>query len=213
MQQRDVLNDNVATRERTASRRRVRASLAVIASIPLGLLAASVGYGQDAVTGEGAAMTGPGWTGLTHPDDIIMARQLLMAELAALIAPLDLYSVGGEGDLPAMQAAADSISSLLLITPHLFPPTTDVYEDEDASAPTVALPAIWEDFDTFYDLAAETSDLAFEISMINDPEEFRIGAGQLRMTCDACHASFMQEYTLEIPQGGDVDIDFDSLFQ
>ena len=42
---------------------------------------------------------------------------------------------------------------MLLALPHLFPPTTNLYDPKAAQPATLALPPIWKDFDSFYTLA------------------------------------------------------------
>jgi cytochrome c556 len=99
---------------------------------------------------------------------------------------------------------------MLRVVPHLFPPTTNVYSDDPAT-PTLALPAIWEDFESFERAAAASSAAAEALAVAPEGDAQRTAAQTLRATCDACHAPFLRPY---VPQGvssEDLDFDFDSV--
>lgn len=101
----------------------------------------------------------PGWTGITNVDDLIAARQALMGEIERLMLPIDLYTVGEQEDIEEIHSAATSIAQMLVATPHLFPPTTNLYDAEAEFPKTIAMPAVWENFSTFYSMANAASEL------------------------------------------------------
>ena len=72
------------------------------------------------------AVEGPGWTGLTEPEEVIEARRLLMVEAQRLMQPIDDFSIGQPGDAAALRSAATTLEPLLLALPHLCPPTTNL---------------------------------------------------------------------------------------
>jgi hypothetical protein len=89
-----------------------------------------------------AALEGPGWTGLTEPEEVIEARRLLMREAERLMKPVDEYAIGGPGDAAALRSAGTTLEPLLLALPHLFPPTTNLFDPAAHDPPTIALPTI-----------------------------------------------------------------------
>src|SRR5690606_27446716 len=102
----------------------------------------------------------PGWTGLTSPKAVIAARQALMTELERLMRPVDTHAATGTGDPAALREAAQSIAAMLQAVPHLFPPTTNLFDPAAESPPTLALPAVWENFAAFEQLAVVATDAA-----------------------------------------------------
>lgn len=154
----------------------------------------------------------PGRTGSTAVDDIIAARQALMSEIERLMLPIDLYAVGEPAEAEAMRSAAMSISRMLLATPHLFPPTTNLFDAQAELPKTIAMPAIWENFSGFYALARSATAAADALSYSETPDELRHNALGLRASCDACHAAFMLPYEPPTLSGDEVDLDFDALF-
>ncbi len=139
-----------------------------------------------------AADPDPSNTGISRPDEMILARQVLMDLNEAAMIPIDRAAVGGEVSLEAAKAQAFIIYSVLTVAPHLFPSTTKPVASPDGSPPaTAALPSIWEDFDAFYDQLIDGATLAYEASQANSIGKFRDLAKQLRASCDACHAQHM----------------------
>ncbi len=98
---------------------------------------------------QAVALEGPGWTGLTEPGEVIEARRLLMAEAERLMKPIDEFSIGRPGDAVALRSAATTLEPLLLALPHLFPPTTNLFDPAAHDPPTIALPTIWQRFAAF----------------------------------------------------------------
>jgi cytochrome c556 len=103
---------------------------------------------------------------------------------------------------------------MLLAVPHLFPPTTNLYDPKAETPATLALPAIWKDFATFYALAGAAAKAAE--AMAENPggkSELRAAGRALRASCDACHALFLRPYSPSKVQQSDLDFDFDSVFK
>lgn len=134
-----------------------------------------------------------GLTGATKPGDVVQARQLLMEAIEAEMMPIDVAVGGRELPLKALQDHAYLINTLLAAFPHLFPPKTgpDATMD-DWPAPTNALPAVWGRFDAFYALAQTAAGQALSASQASDMTAFRSAGKALRVSCDACHATFMK---------------------
>jgi cytochrome c556 len=155
---------------------------------------------------------GPGWTGLTRAADVVAARQALMAELERLMQPIDSLAADqtARGADPA--SAALTISRLLLAAPHLFPPTTNLYDPAAEKPETIALPAIWQDFDGFYALAGASAAAAAALAEQSDPAAQKAGGLALRATCDACHARFLRTYVPQTAGDEDTSFDFDAVF-
>ncbi len=158
------------------------------------------------------ALEGPGWTGLSNPKDIIEAREALMMAIERLMEPIDTLEVEPE-DPAKITTAAMEVAQLLLALPHLFPPTTNLYDPKAAQPETLALPAIWSSFPTFYQLAASAQAAAEKLSNTWDPKRQREGADALRDTCDACHTVYLRPFVESKVGAKDLNFDFDSVFK
>jgi cytochrome c556 len=178
-------------------------------SIAASLLIATV---LTARADDPAPSNGPGWTGLTNPADVIAARQALMVEIERLMRPIDALEVGEKGDPAELKSTAHTISQVLLALPHLFPPTTNLYDPNDETPPTIALPAIWQNFPTFYALAGATATAAKTMSLGEESELPELGDA-LRDSCDACHALFLRPYVPSKVSSDDLNFDFDSVLK
>ena len=161
---------------------------------------------------QAATPEGPGWTGLTEPGEIIEARRLLMSEAERLMKPIDEYSIGLPGDPAALRSAATTLESLLLALPHLFPPTTNLFDPAALDPPTIALPTIWQRFPAFQTFAESAERVAASLAEADDGEPLRAASARMRAACDTCHASFMKPYTPPQVTDEDRDFDFDSVF-
>jgi cytochrome c556 len=167
-----------------------------------------------AVTAEAGPGDGPGWTGVTNPKDLIAARGELMEELEHLMQPIDTFQVVDTDNLDALKLNANTVHVMLLAFPHLFPPTTNLYDPSAETPATLALPAIWKDFDTFYRLAAAASKAAE--TMADTPagkQQLRAEGLALRASCDACHALYLRPYHESKVTDADVNFDFDSVLK
>jgi cytochrome c556 len=156
---------------------------------------------------QAAALEGPGWTGLTEPGEVIEARRLVMDEAERLMKPIDEFSIGQPGDPAALRSAATTLEPLLLALPHLFPPTTNLFDPAAHDPPTVALPAIWQRFAAFQTFADSAERAAAALATADDGEPLRAASARMRAACDTCHAAFMKPYTP--PQVTDEDRNFD----
>jgi cytochrome c556 len=169
---------------------------------------ASPAWAQDPVPG---AL--PGWTGVTNPQDVIDARRAIMTAVEDLMRPIDGYTADGEGDPTALTASAQKIAAMLLAFPHLFPPTTNLYNPAVESPPTLALPKLWEEFPAFYAMALAASTTATAMAATTGAEPLREASRSLRASCDSCHALSMRPYVRSKVSQEDLDFDFDSVFQ
>lgn len=179
-----------------------RNALALISSLTVALAPAAA---QDT--------SGAGWTGSSQPKDVIAARQAVMAELEQLMRPIDLYADGKPGDPAAVHESATAARPLLLALPHLFPPTTNRYGENTEQPETLALPAIWQQFDAFYALAGEASAATTRLATRTEAQDLRTASRALRAACDACHALYLRPYVASSVSDADREFDFDSVLK
>jgi cytochrome c556 len=166
--------------------------------------------GATALAADATPGQGPGWTGVTKPKDVITARQELMEHIELLMEPIDTITVKDVTNVEQLHTSAEAISAMLLALPHLFPPTTNLYDPRVKEPETLALPAIWTDFDTFYRLAGAASKAAEEMSQTNGKAPLRAASLKLRASCDACHTLFLRKYEPPKVLPSDLNFDFDS---
>jgi cytochrome c556 len=134
----------------------------------------------------------PGLTGIDRSDDVIQARQLVMDGIESEMMVIELGLQGKALQLDDLKARADRISTLLTTFPHLFPPQTKPGVAADGSPiNTTATPALWQNFDAFYDIAKGAATTAFDASQAGTGDQFREHAKKLRAACDGCHAQYM----------------------
>lgn len=164
-----------------------------------------------ALADDSAPADGPGWTGITQPREVIAVRQALMIEIERLMRPLDSFTAGQPAELADLRSAATTIAPMLLVTPHLFPPTTNLYDPAAEEPATLAMPAIWQNFAAFAALATASAAAATTAAEKTDAEELRAAARTLRATCDACHAPYLRPYVAAEVSKEDLDFDFDSV--
>jgi cytochrome c556 len=175
-------------------------------------IAAAVGLATLAAAQKPPAADGPGWTGLTAPKDVIAAREALMFTAERLMEPIDSMEVAPQ-DPDVVRAAARNIADIMLAVPHLFPPTTNLYDPAVTIPQTLALPAIWQSFPSFYQLAAAASASAKKLSQTRGITELHEAGEALRETCDACHAPYLRAYVPSKVTQEDLNFDFDSVLQ
>ena len=131
------------------------------------------------------------------PDkDTIFARKILMGaidmnmdEIETMLAP------EGKLELADAQEHAETISTMLMVFPHMFPPTTNQWKpgvDRDPATDTFASPEVWTNFSDFYKRAAEASKVAWNASRAKHAADFRLLIKQLRDQCNSCHAKNMK---------------------
>src|SRR5262249_39331836 len=124
--------------------------------------------------------------------DTIFARKILMGaidmnmdEIETMLAP------EGKLELGDAQEHAETISTMLMAFPHMFPPATNQWKqgaDRDPATDTFASPEVWTNFADFYQRATEASKIAWKASRAKRPDDFRSLIVQLRERCNACHA-------------------------
>ncbi len=152
----------------------------------------------------------PGWTGLSRPQDVITARQELMEEAEKLMQPIDTTQVKDVTDAGGVRAAAGTVSAMLLALPHLFPPTTNLYDPASQTPATLALPAIWKNFGHFYSLATQAASAAQILSETQGKAQLRAASLRLRGACDACHTLYLRHYDPPKVLDSDRQFDFDA---
>jgi len=162
-------------------------------------------FAADATPG-----TGPGWTGVTNPKDVITARQELMEHIEELMEPIDTITVKDVTNREQLRISAEVISAMLLAVPHLFPPTTNRFDPKAEQPQTLALPGIWKNFGSFYQLAAAASTAAETMAEAKGDQQLRTASLGLRASCDACHTLYLRPYAPPKVLPSDINFDFDS---
>ena len=176
---------------------------------PPGTPVASVAPTAGAAVAPGSE---PGWTGITEPNEVIEARRALMTQVETLMKPIDSFIVGEPADAATLRTNATTIEPMLLALPHLFPPTTNLFDPEAHDPPTTALPTIWQRFPAFQTFAESAERAAAALAKSEDGEQpLRDASARLRASCDACHAAFMKPYTPPVVTEEDRNFDFDSV--
>jgi cytochrome c556 len=173
------------------------------------LLLAACGTAPDPAP-DATPSSDAGWTGLSRPMDVIKARYELMMHMEMLMEPIDTLQVEPLRDAAQLRTHAEAIAAMLLTVPHLFPPTTNLYKPEGPEYPTLALPKIWQNFDTFYRLAMASSATAEQLAAAQGEAQLRAAGLKLRNSCDACHTLFERKYVPQKPRAEDYEFDFDA---
>jgi cytochrome c556 len=169
------------------------------------LLATTAAVATAAVPGQGQ-----GWTGVTKPKDIIVARQELMEHIEELMEPIDTITVKDTNDLDTLRHNGEVIGAMLAALPHLFPPTTNLYDPKVPEPQTLALPPIWKNFDNFYALAGAAAKAAEALSQTEGKAAMKTASLKLRASCDACHTLFLRPYVPPKVLDSDLNFDFES---
>lgn len=166
----------------------------------------------DGALAADALPSGPGWTGRTNPKDVIHARGELMEHMEELMRPIDTITVtpGPVKNVDLLHFNAEVVGAILTAVPHLFPPTTNLYDPKATTPDTIALPAIWQNWDTFYRLAQAASKSAEEFAQTNGGPALRAASRRLRASCDACHTLFLRKYESPKVKASDAEFDFSS---
>lgn len=179
-----------------------------VAGVALAATAVAAAFAADPVP-----KAGPGWTGLTEPEELIEAREALMVEMERIMRPLDSYTIGEPAAPEDLRSVAQTVSQMMLAVPHLFPPTTNLYDPNVPIPKTLALPPIWQNWAAFEKLAEASHEEAEKVAKMQTPAELKAGALALRATCDACHAGFLRPYVPAKVEQSDLNFDFDSVFK
>jgi hypothetical protein len=161
-----------------------------------GLAIAAIVMAALPIKAIGADAPDPSDTGATHPDDLVLARQLLMDSNETLMLTVNPAQVNPAVTLATLKADAYAIYTNLTVAPHLFPSSTKPVTAADGTVTpsTAAAPGIWDNFDAFYNRFTDVANLAYDMSMATDINKFYDQAKQLRMDCDACHAKNMNVF-------------------
>jgi len=128
--------------------------------------------------------------------DTIFARKILMGaidmnmdEIETMLAP------EGKLELGEAQEHAETISTMLMVFPHMFPQATNQWKqgpDRDQATDTFASPEVWANFTDFYQRAMEASQIVWNASRAKRAADFKLLIVQLRERCNSCHAANMK---------------------
>ncbi len=151
------------------------------------LAACVLATGTAALSQEGAA---------PPAKDTIFARKTLMGaidmnmdEIETMLAP------EGKLELAEGQEHAETVSTMLMAFPHMFPPGTNQWTpnaERDPAYDTFASPDVWTNFTDFYQRAAAASKLAYDASRAKRADAFKPLIMELRAACNACHAAYLK---------------------
>ena len=123
-------------------------------------------------------------------DDMIVKRQTLMEEMYEITTPR-----AKPAEPAKLQAQAGAIAGKLAALKALFPPETNPQHSSfQASLPTYALPAIWQDPSKFArDL--ETNERAVDaLQHATESAQLAKLAERVVQACEACHLEFRAAY-------------------
>jgi cytochrome c556 len=101
----------------------------------------------------------------------------------------------GRIDVPGARGNADAISVMFMAFPHLFPPGSNQWKPDAVPDPVTgsyASPEVWTRFSDFYRLAAESAQIAHDMSRAADVDAIKSRARELRIICDTCHALYSE---------------------
>ena len=143
---------------------------------------------------------------------MIHARLELMEHMEELMLPIDTISLPSQPvkNVEQMRLNAEVVGAMLQAVPHLFPPTTNLYDPKAQIPATIALPGIWKNFDSFYSLAQAASHSAEEFANARGDRAMRAASLKLRAGCDACHDLYLRKYEPPKFLPSDYEFDFDS---
>jgi cytochrome c556 len=174
------------------------------------LAAILVAVAGGALAADVAPGAGQGWTGVTRPKAVIAARQEIMEHMEILMKPIDTITVSDVRNVEQLHENAEVLGAILMAVPHLFPPTTNLYDPKVTMPATLALPAIWQNFDSFYSLAEAASKSADTFAITKGNAQLRAASLKLRASCDACHTLYLRKYESPKVLESDYKFDFES---
>src|ERR1700682_5398405 len=120
--------------------------------------------------------------------DTIFARKILMGGIDYNMDEIEMMlEPEGKLELNDAQEHAETISTMLMAFPHMFPPATNQWQagaERDPATDTFASPELWKHFADFYARASKASKLAGSASRARRPDEFRTFIVQLRARCN-----------------------------
>jgi cytochrome c556 len=124
--------------------------------------------------------------------DTIFARKILMGSIDMNMDEIEtMLAPEGKLELADAQEDSETISTMLMAFPHMFPPTTNQWKAgaaRDPATDTFASPDVWTNFADFYARATEASTIAWNASRARRAADFRALIVQLRERCNGCHA-------------------------
>jgi len=131
------------------------------------------------------------------PADEIVARKTLMDSIDEHMTVIEEMANSGQAfDLDRGHEHADTLSVMLLVFPHLFPPSTNQWKpndpNRDPARDTYASPDVWKNFPDFYKQATAASKAAYGASRAKQADEFRKAVASLRGGCNACHSAYLK---------------------
>ena len=131
------------------------------------------------------------------PADEIVARKTLMDSIDDHMTVIEEMANSGQAfDLDSAHAHADTISTMLLAFPFLFPPSTNQWKpndpNRDPARDTYASPDVWKNFPDFYKQATAASKAAYGGSRAKQADDFRKAVASLRTGCNVCHSAYLK---------------------
>jgi cytochrome c556 len=128
--------------------------------------------------------------------DTIFARKILMGAIDMNMDEIETMLLPeGKLDLNDAQEHAETISTMLMAFPHMFPMPTNQWKagaERDPAFDTFAAPELWMNFADFYARTQEASKIAWSASRAKKGVDLKPLIGELRAHCNACHALYMK---------------------
>ena len=128
--------------------------------------------------------------------DTIFARKILMGAIDMNMDEIETMLLPeGKLELNDAQEHAETISTMLMAFPHMFPPSSNQWKpgvERDPAMDTFASPDLWANFSDFYQRADAASKVAWAASRAKKANEFKPLIAQLRAACNGCHAAYQK---------------------
>jgi cytochrome c556 len=128
-------------------------------------------------------------------EDAIVARKTAMDTLSDRMDQIEQMIATNKINVQAGQQLADTISVMIMMFPHLFPPASNQWKpgvEIDPVTGTFASPDVWSKFADFYKRASDASKTAYDISRADKEDDFKKHVQKLRTACNACHAAYLK---------------------
>lgn len=138
-------------------------------------------------------------TALTSPVDAVIGRRLLMISIGANNdAVHDMLDEVTEWDPDELYSRLTSMAMMLYAFPSLYRAAPDPWTPEgeaaDPARVSLATEAVWQSWDSFYEMSMEASRVARWAADAPFEDTLEL-VEELEVLCDSCHEVFRREFT------------------
>ncbi|MBP1883436.1 cytochrome c [Sinorhizobium mexicanum] len=163
-------------------------------SVLVTTVVAALAVGLGGTLAQDATVPTPDMVALTPTGDALTARRELMDAIGTnndvLHEMLDGYL---EWDGVEFKARLEAMGAMMTAFPNLYRakpnPWTPEAEAADPAGASLALPTVWEDWETFNAMAKQASETMFKASLEKRANALPI-VEDLEAQCESCHAQF-----------------------